>query len=362
MSGDSFGRIFRVTTFGESHGPGLGGVVEGCPAGVPLSEDVIQKELDRRKPGQGPASTLRKEPDRVSILSGVFEGKTTGTAIGFYIANEDQRSRDYSKIKDIYRPGHGDITYDFKYGFRDYRGGGRSSGRETASRVAAGAIAQAFLEKMGMSVLACTVELGGIRAGFMSSDEIFNNAFACPDPDVVSIWEDLVRECRKEGDSLGGIVEIVAQNVPAGLGEPVFDKLDARLACALMGVGAVKGVEIGRGFESARIKGSENNDCLTRDGFISNNSGGILAGISSGQPVVARVAVKPIPSISKIQKTITSQGTETEISIGGRHDISAIPRIVPVLKAMFSLVLADMYLLHRSRKDIFQPARPLKNM
>ncbi len=353
MSGDSFGRIFKVTTFGESHGPGLGGVVEGCPAGIFLDEGTIQKEMDMRKPGQGLTSTRRRESDRVKILSGVFEGKTTGTAIGFYIPNEDQRSRDYSSIMSIYRPGHGDITYDAKYGFRDYRGGGRSSGRETASRVAAGAIAQAFLEKMGMSVLAYTIELGGVRAGFKSRDEIFNNYFACPDPDVVPVWEDLVKECRNQGDSLGGVVEIAAHGVPAGLGEPVFDKLDARLACALMGVGAVKGVEIGRGFDAARLRGSENNDCLTKDGFVTNNSGGILAGISSGQPVIARAAVKPIPSIAKTQKTITSQGLETEISIGGRHDISAIPRIVPVLKSMFMLVLADMYLLHRSRKDIF---------
>lgn len=354
MSGDSLGRIFRVTTFGESHGPGLGGVVEGCPAGVPLNEDIIQKELDRRRPGQGPASTLRKEGDRVSLLSGVFEGRTTGTAIGFYIANEDQRSRDYSAIKDIYRPGHGDMTYDAKYGFRDYRGGGRSSGRETASRVAAGAVARAFLGMTGINVLAFTAMLGGIPAGFKSSQEIFNNAFACPDPEVVPAWEALVKECRKEGDSLGGIVEIRADNVPAGLGEPVFDKLDARLAYALMGVGAVKGVEIGRGFGVAGIRGSENNDPLTRDGFVSNNSGGILAGISSGQTLTARVAVKPIPSIARAQKTITRQGEETEINVKGRHDVSAIPRIVPVLEAMFSLVLADMYLLHRARKDFTQ--------
>ena len=356
MSGASFGRIFRLTTFGESHGPGLGGIVEGCPAGILLDQDMIQKELDKRRPGRGPASTSRKEPDRVEILSGVFEGRTTGTAIGFYIANRDQRSRDYAGIRDIYRPGHGDITYDAKYGFRDYRGGGRASGRETASRVAAGAIAQALLNKAGMDVLAYTGELGGVRARFSSRDEIHNNVFACPDPDVVPVWEEMVRDCRKNGDSLGGIVEIVGYNVPAGLGEPVFDKLDARMAYALMSVGAVKGVEVGRGFEAARLKGSSNNDCITREGFLSNNSGGILAGISSGQPVLVRAAVKPIPSIASPQKTITTQGEETEISIGGRHDISAIPRIVPVLKAMFMLVLADMYLLHRSRKDF--PGQP----
>ncbi len=352
MSGDTFGRIFRVTTFGESHGPGLGGVVEGCPSGIILSEDIIQKEMDKRRPGQGPASTKRKEPDMVQILSGVFEGRTTGTAIGFYVANKDQRSRDYSEIKNVYRPGHGDFTYDAKYGFRDYRGGGRSSGRETVSRVAAGAIAQAFLKTVDINIMAYTVELGGIRAGFKSREEIDKNAFACPDPEAALVWDKMVKECKKEGDSLGGVVEVVAAGVPPGLGEPVFDKLDARLAYALMGVGAVKGVEIGRGFEAARLKGSEDNDCMTRNGFLSNNSGGVLAGISSGQSLTARVAVKPIPSIAKLQKTLTSKSVETEISIGGRHDISAIPRIVPVLKSMFALVLADMYLLHRSRKDM----------
>ena len=352
MGGDSFGRIFRLTTFGESHGPGLGGIVEGCPAGIPLREDMIQGEMDKRKPGKSPASTKRKESDKVQVLSGVFEGKTTGTSIGFYIANEDQRSRDYSEIMDVYRPGHGDITYDCKYGFRDYRGGGRSSGRETACRVAAGAIAQVFLKKMGISMLAYTKELGGIEAAFRSEEEIALNNFVCPDPEVVPLWEKMVKECKKDGDSLGGIVEVVALGVPPGLGEPVFDKLDARLAYALMGVGAVKGVEIGLGFEAARLHGSENNDCMTSEGFISNNAGGILAGISSGQPLIARVAVKPIPSIAKIQKTVTTKGLDTEISIGGRHDISAIPRIVPVLKAMVALVLADMYLLHRARKEI----------
>ncbi len=361
MSGDSFGRIFRVTTFGESHGPGLGGVVEGCPAGIALNEEIIQEELDRRKPGKGPASTKRKESDRIRILSGVFEGRTTGTAIGFFIANEDHRSRDYSGIKNIYRPGHGDFTYDAKYGVRDYRGGGRSSGRETVSRVAAGAVAGVFLKEVGIDVLACTVEFGGIKAGYQSREEIFKNSFASPDPEVLPRWEKLIQKAKSNGDSLGGIVELAAYNVPAGLGEPVFDKLDARIAYALMGVGAVKGVEIGSGFQAARLKGSENNDWITRKGFVSNNSGGILAGISSGQTVMARVAVKPIPSIARTQKTITTQGSETEISIGGRHDISAIPRIVPVLKAMFSLVLADMYLLHRSRKGIIDPEESLND-
>ncbi len=348
MSKDSFGSLFRVTTYGESHGPGLGGIVQGCPPGIVLNEGIIQKELDRRKPGQGAASTKRKEADRVELLSGVFEGRTTGTAIGFHIANQDQRSRDYSGIKDIYRPGHGDITYEAKYGLRDYRGGGRSSGRETVSRVAAGAVAQEFLKTLGIRIMACTVELGGIPARLVDLGNALDRPFASPDPEVLPVWEELIRDVKSQGDSLGGIVEIRAENVPAGLGEPVFDKLDARLAYALMGVGAVKGVEIGAGFAAARLRGSENNDQMGTEGFLSNNAGGVLAGISSGQPLVVRAGVKPIPSIAKTQKTMTSQGSETEINIGGRHDISAIPRIVPVLRSMVMLVLADMVLLQRA--------------
>ena len=350
MSGDSFGRIFRVTTFGESHGPGLGGVVQGCPPGIFLSEEMIQKELDLRKPGRGPSSTRRKEEDRIHILSGVFEGRTTGTAIGFYIPNQDQRSRDYSGIRDIYRPGHGDFTYEAKFGIRDHRGGGRSSGRETVSRVAAGAVAQEFLRTLKIRVMAYTVELGGVPARTVNPEAAQDNTFASPDPDILPSWENLVHEVKAQGDSLGGIVEVVADNLPAGLGQPVFDKLDARLAYALMGVGAVKGVEIGSGFAASRSKGSQNNDQMGKEGFLSNNAGGVLAGISSGQPLVVRAAVKPIPSISITQKTMTRHGTETEISIGGRHDISAIPRIVPVLKAMVLLVLADMVLLQRAVK------------
>ncbi|MFW5730727.1 MAG: chorismate synthase [Desulfonatronovibrionaceae bacterium] len=348
MSGDSFGRIFRLTTFGESHGPGLGGIVEGCPAGIELNPAHIQAELDRRRPGQTFGSTTRKEPDRVEILSGLFEGRTTGTAIGFYVPNRDQRSRDYSRIKDIYRPGHGDLTYEAKYGVRDYRGGGRSSGRETVCRVAGGAIASRFLLTRGINILAYTRELGGVEARPHGMSNIFDNPFVCPDPEVLPIWETMVQEAAREGDSLGGVVEIVAENVPAGLGEPVFDKLDARLAYALMSVGAVKGVEVGSGFEAARLRGSQNNDQMNAKGFLSNNAGGVLAGISSGQPLMVRAAVKPIPSIAKPQKTITSKGRETEIRVGGRHDVSAIPRIVPVLKAMTALVLADMYLLQKA--------------
>lgn len=347
MSGNTFGTIFRLTTYGESHGVGLGGVVDGCPAGIELSEEYLQQELDRRKPGQGVASTARKESDTVRILSGVFEGRTTGTPIGFHIANEDQRSRDYSKIKDVYRPGHADLGFDAKFGFRDYRGGGRSSGRETVSRVAGGAVAQALLAGLGIEVTAFTRELGGIRAETVDVAGSSARPFFAPDDAVVPLWEEKIRETKASGDTLGGIVEIVATGVPAGLGEPVFDKLDARLAYALMGVGAVKGVEIGSGFDAARMTGSTNNDAMTPEGFASNNAGGTLGGISSGQPVVARVAVKPIPSISREQQTVTRTGEAATITIGGRHDIAAIPRINPVLKAMTMLTLADLYLLQK---------------
>ncbi|NCC25554.1 MAG: chorismate synthase [Deltaproteobacteria bacterium] len=345
MSGNTFGRLFRLTTFGESHGPALGGVIDGCPAGLDLDEAVIQRELDLRRPGQGPASTARKEPDTVRILSGVFEGRTTGTPIGFVIENTDQRSRDYSAIADTYRPGHGDLTYDRKYGVRDYRGGGRSSGRETVSRVAGGAVAQVYLGKVGVSVRACTRELGGIVAADTRWDLIGDNPFFSPDPSLIPTWEEKIRATRAAGDTLGGVVEIEALGVPPGLGEPVFDKLDARLAYALMGVGAVKGVEIGRGFEAARLTGMQNNDPITPKGFTSNNSGGILAGISNGDRILVRAAIKPIPSVGRPQQTVDRSGRAVSITVGGRHDICAIPRIVPVLKAMVLLTLADMHLL-----------------
>ena len=350
MSGNTFGEIFRLTTYGESHGPGLGGVIDGCPAGIPLDEAVIQAELDRRKPGQGPASTARKESDAVRLLSGVFEGVTTGTPIGFHIANEDQRSRDYSKIKDVFRPGHADFGFQTKFGLRDYRGGGRSSGRETVSRVAGGAVAQQLLLAEGVTVHAYTVELGGIPARLDDPRdwiEAQERPFFAAGPRDAERWEERVLEVKKQGDTLGGVVEVRAVGLPPGLGEPVFGKLDARLAGALMSVGAVKGVEIGAGFAAARMLGSENNDPMTPDGFLSNNAGGVLGGISSGQDVVVRAAVKPIPSIAQEQRTVTTDGSETTILIGGRHDIAAIPRIVPVLKAMAALVLADLLLLDR---------------
>lgn len=348
MAGNTFGSIFKLTTFGESHGPALGGVVDGCPAGVVLDEASIQAELDKRRPGQGgPATTARKEPDRIRLLSGVFEGRTTGTSIGFTIENTDQRSHDYGEIKDVFRPGHGDLTYQAKYGLRDYRGGGRSSGRETVSRVAGGAVAAAFLRTMGIVVQAGTVELGGIAADRIDLDGAGKRPFFAVDDDAALRWEERTREVAARGDTLGGIVEIRASGVSAGLGEPVFDKLDARLAAALMSVGAVKGVEIGAGFASSRMLGSENNDAMGAGGFVSNNAGGILAGISSGQDIVLRAAVKPIPSIALEQHTLDRFGHERTIRVGGRHDICAIPRVVPVLAAMVCLVLADMVLLQR---------------
>ena len=347
MSGNTLGSVFRLTTFGESHGPALGGVVDGCPSGVELTEAVIQTELDRRRPGQGPASTARKESDTVHLLSGVFEGRTTGTPIGFVIHNEDQRSHDYSDIKDVFRPGHADFSYQAKYGMRDYRGGGRASARETVSRVAGGGIAQALLAPHGIQVTSCTLELGGIPAEPRDMAGAQDRPFFSPDPDVIPAWEERIKEVRSKGDSLGGIVEVRASGVPAGLGEPVLDKLDARLAGAFMGVGAVKAVEIGAGLQAARATGSTNNDPLTPDGFGSNNSGGILGGVSSGQDIIVRAAVKPIPSIHIQQRTIDTGGRATTITVGGRHDISAIPRINPVLKAMMLLTLADFWLLQR---------------
>ncbi len=348
MSGNTFGTILRLTTFGESHGPALGGVLDGCPAGLDLDEALIQAELDRRRPGSaGLAGTARKEADRVRLLSGVFEGRTTGTPIGFLIENTDQRSRDYDQLKDLFRPGHADFTFQAKFGLRDYRGGGRSSARETACRVAGGAIAQELLRSEGVSVLAYTVELGGVEAQVLDPEGAQGRAFFSPDPEAPARFEERIRQVKAQGDSLGGVVEVQVLGLPPGLGEPVFDKLDARLAYALMGVGAVKAVEIGAGCRAARSLGSRNNDPITPEGFLSNNAGGILGGISSGQPVLARAYVKPIPSIAVEQPTVTTGGQAASIQVGGRHDICAIPRIVPVLKAMTALACADLLLLDR---------------
>ena len=349
MSGNTFGRLFRLTTYGESHGPALGGVIDGCPAGVPLSEAVIQRDLDRRKPGSGLTGTARKEPDAVRLLSGVFEGVTTGTPIGFVIENTNQRSRDYEAAKTLLRPGHADGTYLAKYGRRDYRGGGRASARETAARVAGGAVAQALLDTVGVRVVAYTVEFGGLPARIVDPAGAADRPFGSPDPDVIPAWEERAKAVMATGDSLGGVVEVVATGVPAGLGEPVFDKLDARLAYALMGVGAVKGVEIGAGFGAARLLGSQSNDPIVSPPE-SNNAGGILGGIANGQPVVVRAAVKPIPSIAREQRTTDITGQPATIVVGGRHDRSAIPRVVPVLRAMVLLTLADLWLLDRGAR------------
>lgn len=345
MPGNTFGTFFRLTTFGESHGPCLGGVIDGCPAGMALSEDDIQLELDKRRPGQGLSSTARKEGDQVQLLSGIFEGRTTGTSIGFIVPNQDQRSKDYDHLRHLYRPGHADFSYRQKYGRRDHRGGGRASARETVCRVVGGAVAQKVLAAHNMRILAYTRELGGIQAEVISPEQAQERPYFAPDPSVLELWQNKVDEVRKMGDSIGGIVEISALNVPPGLGEPVFDKLDARLGYALMGIGAVKAVEIGIGREAAELMGSQNNDSIHKNGFTQNNAGGILGGISTGQPIVARAAVKPIPSIDLPQQTINDQGEEITFTTKGRHDVSAIPRVIPVLKAMVSLVLIDMLLM-----------------
>ena len=344
MAGSTFGRLFCVTTWGESHGPALGAVIDGCPPGIALTPEYIQKDLERRRPGKRLTSP-RGEPDRVEILSGVFEGVTTGTPLSLIVYNRDVRSSDYADIARLYRPGHADRTYEQKYGLRDWRGGGRSSARETVARVAAGAVARRFLETRKITVKGFTAALGGVVAESLDWDEIEKNPFFCPDAGAAARMEQRIEEIRAQGDTVGGIVEVRAKGCPAGLGEPVFDKLDARLATALMSIGAVKGVEIGKGFRAAGMLGSENNDPPTRDGYESNHAGGILGGISTGMEIVVRAAVKPIPSIAKPQRTVNVDGEPAEIRIGGRHDISAIPRIVPVCEAMVLLVLAD-FMLH----------------
>lgn len=348
MMKNTFGHLFRVSTFGESHGPALGAVVDGCPPMIPLDEEYISSETAKRRPGASIASTTRKEADRVEILSGVFEGLTTGAPIGLLIRNTGARPEDYDHLKDIFRPGHADYTYFKKYGIRDHRGGGRSSGRETAARVAAGAVAARFLEGEEIDVIAYTLELGGVRAETFDPGRIETDPFFCPDPDASRDIAERVEEVKGAGDSLGGIVEAKVVGAPAGLGEPVFGKLSAYLAYAVMGIGAIKGVEIGAGFDAAKRLGSENNDPILPDGFASNNAGGVLGGISTGQDIVLRAAVKPISSIGIEQQTIDAEGRATTIKVEGRHDISAVPRIVPVVKAMIRLAMADMVLMQRA--------------
>jgi chorismate synthase len=350
MSGNTFGVLFRVTTFGESHGKALGAVIDGCPPNLDLAEADIQEEVDRRRPEGHAASTSRKEEDRVEILSGVFEGKTTGTPIALLIVNRDADSGAYDDLRDVFRPGHGDYTYFKKYGIRDHRGGGRASGRETAARVAAGAVARKLLSREGMEVIGYTVEAGGIAIERFSRDDINVNRMRCPDREAATRMEQKLEKARDEGDSLGGIVEVRVTGCPAGLGEPVFDKIDADLAGALMSIGTVKGVEIGDGFRAARLKGSESNDPIDPAGFRSNHAGGVLAGITTGQEIVIRAACKPIASIALEQQTIDAQGDPRRISVRGRHDACVIPRIIPVCEAMVCLVLADHLLRQKACK------------
>ena len=349
MSGSILGKNFQVSTWGESHGKGIGVVVDGCPAGLLLSEETIQKYLDRRKPGQTRYSTPRKEPDSVEILSGVFEGRTTGTPVSMVVYNTSQRSKDYSEIAQYYRPGHADYTFDRKYGFRDYRGGGRSSGRETVGRVAAGAIASEVLKELGIEVFAYTKEIGGISVDGKKAlqENIIRSPLFMPDLEASEQAELLLESKMKQQDSAGGIIECIVKGLPAGVGEPVFEKLDANLAKAVMSIGAVKGVEIGDGFAAAKAIGSENNDsfALGEDGGVTkrtNHAGGILGGISDGSDIILRAAVKPTPSIAKAQKTVNCQGEETEVCIRGRHDPVIVPRAVVVVEAMAAITVLDM--------------------
>lgn len=348
MSGSVFGKNFTISTWGESHGEGIGVVIDGCPAGLELCEEDIQKFLDRRKPGQSKFTTPRSESDTVHILSGVFEGKTTGTPISLAIWNENQKSKDYSSIMNIYRPGHADFGFDAKYGFRDYRGGGRSSGRETAARVAAGAVAIKILNELGIEILTYSKEIGGIAVKNFDADEINNNPFYMPDKTAADKVFALAEECIKDQDSLGGIVECRINGMPAGIGEPVFDKLDARLAQAIFSVGAVKGFEIGEGMNAARLRGSENNDSFSySEGKMTkstNHAGGILGGISDGDEIVFRAAFKPTPSIARTQNTANRDGENVEINIKGRHDPMIVPRAVVVVECMAALTILDLLL------------------
>ncbi len=354
MAGSSFGSIFKITTFGESHGKGIGVVVDGCPAGLTLSEDLIQPFLDRRAPGQSKFSTPRKEADAVEILSGVFDGKTTGTPIMMVVYNKNQQSKDYSEIASYYRPGHADFGFDQKYGFRDYRGGGRSSGRETIGRVAAGAIATLLLQEMGITIKAYAKSIGPVTCEAYDFNEIEKNPLRMPDHDAFEKAEEYLVECMNQKDSSGGIIECIVEGVPTGIGEPVFDKLDANLAKAIFSIGSVKGFEIGDGFEVAQKKGSENNDAFVMtDQTISkatNHAGGILGGISDGTPIVFRAAIKPTPSIACTQKTVNQSGEEIEIEIHGRHDPIIVPRAVPVVEAMTALTLLDLILISKSNR------------
>ena len=359
MSGNTFGRMFTVTTFGESHGLALGCIVDGCPPGMPLSEQDIQIDLDRRRPGRNRHTTQRNEPDQVKILSGIFEGKTTGTPIGLLVENQDQRSKDYGDIKDKFRPGHADYTYQQKYGIRDYRGGGRSSARETTMRVAAGAIAKKFLkERLGVEVRGYLSQLGPIKLNASDMSGIDDNAFFCADPGRIAELDSFMDELREQGDSIGAKISVSANNMPPGLGEPVFDKLEADIAHGLMSINAVKGVEIGAGFAAVTQRGSEHRDEMSADGFNKNDAGGTLGGISSGQNIVASLALKPTSSVSVPGKTIDKAGKETEISTKGRHDPCVGLRATPIAEAMVALVIMDHFLRNRAQNADVNSATP----
>ncbi|WP_288615923.1 chorismate synthase [Victivallis vadensis] len=350
MSGNTFGELFRVTTFGESHGPGLGVIIDGVPAGVKIDEALVQRDLDRRRPGQSKVSTMRKEPDRVEILSGVFEGVSTGTSLAMVIRNTDQRSQDYGRLAELFRPGHADLGFFKKYGVRDYRGGGRSSGRETSMRVAAGAVAKMVLATMGVSVRACSMMIGGVYAETVDWSVVEENIVRSPDLAAAEKMVAAIRAAQADRDSVGGIICCEAHGVPAGWGEPVFDKLDALLAHAILSIGGIKGIEIGAGFEAPKKRGSENNDSILPSGFASNHAGGILGGISNGDVITFRAAMKPTSSIAKKQHTIDKEGNATEIEVLGRHDPCLVPRAVPVVEAMTALVLADLALRNRAAR------------
>jgi chorismate synthase len=351
MAGNTFGNIFKITTFGESHGPALGGVIDGCPSGIEIDLDLIEKEMQRRKPGQSSIVTQRKEEDSVTFYSGIFEGKTTGTPIGFLIHNNDQKSKDYSHIKNTYRPSHADYVYEKKYGHRDYRGGGRSSARETASRVVAGAIAKQVLKSV--KVTAYVSSVGKIvidkHYSLLDFNNIEKNPVRCADPQSAVEMENYIKEIRKEGDTIGGVVSCVIENCPIGLGEPVFDKLHAELGKAMLSINAVKGFEFGSGFNGTKLKGSEHNDSFSSDGKTkTNNSGGIQGGISNGMDIYFKVAFKPVATIMKSQKTIDSKNNEVEMKGKGRHDPCVVPRAVPIVEAMSALVILDYYLLNKT--------------
>lgn len=359
MSGNSFGKSFVVTTFGESHGVALGCVVDGCPPGMALSEEDIQVDLDRRRPGRNKHTTQRNEPDQVRILSGVFEGETTGTPIGLMIENTDQRSKDYGDIKDKFRPGHADYAYQQKYGIRDYRGGGRSSARETAMRVAAGAIARKYLaERAGIEIQGYVAQLGPIELAATDLSIVNDNPFFCADPAKLDELEAFMNELREQGDSIGAKISVLAQGMPPGLGEPVFDKLEADLAHGLMSINAVKGVEIGAGFAAVAQRGSEHRDEMSADGFSKNDAGGTLGGISSGQDLLASIALKPTSSITKAGKTIDKSGAATDIVTKGRHDPCVGLRATPIAEAMVALVIMDHYLRHRAQNADVQSETP----